>query len=595
MKRLTIPFAAVLAALIAVFIGAVFVWVYGFGKTNGAHMPAPPDNATVRMLTGGEVIGLTTTSGAHSWRGLAYAAAPVGDLRWRAPRPPEGWAVRRQAIEFAERCTQITTGLNASEGLEAGLLIGSEDCLYLDIYAPPGALQAKLAGRDIPVMVWIHGGSNVWGRSSSYDGSNLALNEEVIIVTVQYRLGPLGWFSHPFLRESAQTRNDMAANFATLDLVQALSWVRENIAAFGGDPANVTIFGESAGGHNVATLLASPLAKGLFHRAILQSGSFDSTSVAEAENGGPGATIPSMTIVDRLDVSGAQELRAAPLEAIFDAYDWVERGFINLPTVIEDGVTLPAAPMREAFASTDTFNVTPIITGTNLDEMKLFHISSDDLTKKVLGVFIAPRDKDFYNAVSDYPSRIWRIRSVDQPAALMAAAGHHEVYAYRFDWDEGGRLLWTDLKVLLGASHAMEIPFVFNRFQLLGPLDKVMFKKKTRQSREELSAAMGAYWAAFARTGAPAPGGEHLPEWPQWSTQGGSLMRFDAADDGGPEVMRDLATLDALVADLKADPRLDDADRCRVVEAIDGWLPGLAATIGKDVGCAPPTQKTAAK
>lgn len=554
------------------------------GKKEAPPEPPSPDEATVRQTSLGTVIGVVTEDGAHSWRGLPFAAPPVGELRWRAPRPPASWPGERAAINFAERCAQMSNRLNEGEGIEPGLFLGSEDCLYLDIYAPPDAMEKAAAGEKLPVMVWIHGGSNVWGRGSSYEGSRLAVNEDVIIVPVQYRLGPFGYFSHPALRDDAETPEDKAANFATLDLIQSLKWVRENIEAFGGDPENVTIFGESAGGYNVATLLASPLAKGLFHRAILQSGGFDSVSIEDAESEGSPLTNPSMKIAGELGAETAGDLRAVPAETIIEAYKSASAFALDLPVVIEDGVSLPAGKMREAFSSVETFNAVPVITGTNRDEMKFFHIADPRLVKKFLGVFLTSRDKDFYDAAAEYPSRIWRIRSVDEPAAMMAAAGHEAVYAYRFDWDEGGRFLFTDIGHLIGAGHAVEIPFVFNRFIFFGDLDRILFKKNTAASREALSRAMGAYWAAFARDGVPAAQG--LPGWPVYSANGGSVMRFDSAEDGGVGVMNEGDSIEKLVADLKADPRLDNEQRCVIAGIIRVWVDDLGSRIGKETGCA---------
>lgn len=553
-------------------------------KKEAEPQPPPPHEATVRETGLGTVIGIVTEDGAHSWRGLPFAAPPIGDLRWRAPRPAAEWPGARVAASFAPRCAQMSNRLNEGEDIEPGLFLGSEDCLYLDIYAPPDAMENAAAGEKPPVMVWIHGGSNVWGRGSSYDGSKLALNENVIIVSVQYRLGPFGFFSHPALREDAETLEDRAANFAMLDLIASLKWVRDNIEGFGGDPQNVTIFGESAGGYNVAALLASPLAEGLFHRAILQSGGFNSVSVEDAENPDSSETNPSLAVSAGLGAETADDLRAVPAETIIEAYKSANAFAVELPTVIEDGVSLPAGKMREAFSSTETFNAVPIITGTNRDEMKFFNIADPRLVKKFLGLFLTSRDKDLYDAAGEYPSRVWRVRSVDGPAARMAEAGHEEVYAYRFDWDEGGRFFFTDLGHLIGAGHAIEIPFVFNRFILLGDLDKIMFRKKTAASREELSRAMGAYWAEFARTGVPAA--EGLPEWPQWSADGGSLMRFDSAEDGGVGVITGTDSIEALTADLKADPRLNNQERCLVVDIIRAWIDGLAGEIAIEAGCA---------
>ena len=570
----------------AIVLGALLGAISCSEKKVEEPAPVLPDEATVRLTTEGEVIGFVTDAGAHSWRGLPYAAPPVGELRWRAPRPAQGWDGARIATEFGSRCPQYSNYLNAGEGLEPGIFLGSEDCLFLDIYAPPNAQDKKL-----PVMVWIHGGSNVWGRSASYDGSRLAINEDVIIVPVQYRIGPFGYFSHPLIRGSAQTADDAAANFAVLDLIAALRWVEANIAEFGGDPENVTIFGESAGAFNIAQLLVAPDAEGLFDKAILQSGGFDSVSVEQAEGADSKLANPSETIVSKLGATTAADMRAASVDEIFAAYDVVERGYVELPTVIEDGVSIPATPLRDALSSTDTFHDVPIITGVNRDEMKLFQLADPRLTKKILGIFLAPRDKDFYNAVSDYPSRIWRVRSVDRPATTMAAAGHEDVYAYRFDWDEGGRFLFSDMSVLFGAAHALEIPFVFNRFVFFGEADKILFQKKTEASRAALANAMGAYWGAFARDGAPgAPvidAGDNelvLPYWPRWS-EGGELMRFDSENDKGVGMFNEPDSIDRIIADLKADPRLSEAERCDVVDAIAEWLDELASEIGGAIGC----------
>jgi para-nitrobenzyl esterase len=531
------------------------------GEKETSPAPAPE---TVRRIAQGEVIGLIAENGAHVWRGLPYAASTAGDNRWRAPQPAPAWERRRAALEFAERCAQLTNEFDQDEGLKPGLVIGSEDCLALDIYAP-----ADAKGKALPVLVWIHGGGNVWGRSSSYDGSNLAANEDLIMVAIQYRVGPLGWFAHKALRASARTPEEACACFATLDLIASLRWVRDNIAAFGGDPDNVTIAGESSGGHNVVTLLASPLARGLFHRAIVQSGSFDSVSLAEAEGDQGELLNPSKRIADVLNAATAEALRALPVEKLLGAYTR-GRGFVDVPRVIEDGVVLPAGPLRDAFATTETFNAVPIMLGTNRDEMKLFYLSDGKMTKKILGFFVVARDQDFYDAVAHYISRVWRIRSVDEPAALMTEAGHDAIYTYRFDWDDGGRFLFMDLKKLFGAAHGFEMPFVFGRFEHLGRADRLLFQKNTLSDREALSRAMGGFWASFARDGVPSYTG--APAWPVYRENGGSFMRLDTANDGGIEVVNAADSLDALVADMKMDPRIDDAKRCMIVEEMGNWM-----------------------
>jgi para-nitrobenzyl esterase len=420
-------------------------------------------------------------------------------------------------------------------------------------------------------MVWIHGGANVWGRSSSYDGSHLAGNEDVIVVAVQYRLGPLGWFAHEALRETAVNTEDSAASFATLDLIASLKWLRENIATFGGNPGNVTIFGQSAGGHNVATLLASPLAKGLFHRAIIQSGSFDSVSLEEAENGGDGFFTSSKDVAGKLKATSASDLRKIPVEQLLAVYRPDNGGFINCPKVIEDGVALPAEPLRELFASTETFNCVPIITGATRDEMKLFYLGNPEMTKKVMGKLIVARDQEFYDSISHYLSRLWKIRAVNEPASMMFAAGHKDVYAYRFDWDDGGHFGPTDLKDILGAAHGVDMPFVFNRFPHKTPGDKLLFTRKTREACETLSRSMGSYWASFAREGIPSCQGE--AGWPVFGSER-YCLRFDTASttDAGIEVRKNNDSLGLLASDLMNDERIDDRERQLIVKELDNWM-----------------------
>lgn len=534
-----------------------------------APPPAPsPAAETVRQTAGGEVIGFVAENGVLVWRAIPFAAPPVGDLRWRAPRPPARWEGRREALEYASACPQLTNVFNSGEGVKPGELQGAEDCLYLNILAPAGTKPDA----QLPVMVWIHGGGNVWGSAAQYDPSNLVANENVIIVSVQYRLGPLGWFAHEALRESAETAEDASPNFGTLDLIASLQWVKANIAGFGGDPARVTIFGESAGGQNVATLLASPLAKGLFERAIMQSGYLDSVSVADAEKGqenSPDAENAPTKVAARAGAADAAALRALKLDALYAAYTLDESGYLNLPRVASDGIVIPEAGLRATFATPGGFNAVPLISGTNRDEMKLFQIVDPRLVTRWFGLFPAAKDQAFYDRLAYYQSRLWRIRSIDEPLSAMTAAGHGDVWGYRFDWDEGGSFLMTDLKKLLGAAHGLEIPFVFNRFKLLGRLDPVMYARKTAADREALSRDMGARWAAFARDGEPGA------DWPRWGE--GRIKRFDDAADKGPAILDGADSVDALIADLAADMALSPEQKKLVAGGLALWLPERAA------------------
>lgn len=567
--------------------------------------PAPQaDQALTRSITGGDIIGhVDAGAGAHVWLGVPFAAAPNGANRWRAPQPVEPWRSARETINHAQPCPQITNALNAeATGTEPGQLTGSEDCLYLDIYAPaseasddgppptPDGAQVYEPGR--PVMVWIHGGANVWGSADQYDGARLAAERNVVVVVVQYRLGPLGFFAHPALSsednvvatgDSAPNRSG-AANFALLDQIAALEWVSENARAFGGDPERVTIFGESAGGHNVAGLLASPLAEGLFHRAIIQSGLTDTVSLEEAQNGSDVAAIPAARRFTGVAAPSPADLRAAPVQAVYDAYTG-DGGLTDLPRMIADGVTVPEGGILEALSSRDSFNTVPVITGTNRDEMKLFNILDPTFTSRWFGAIIRTPDPDFFEAASEYQSRLWRALAVDEMAEVLNEGGHDAVYAYRFDWDEGGTMAFMDLGRLLGAAHAMEIPFVFNHFEFFGRLDSGLFTDANAEGRAALADAMGAYWAEFARTGDPnAAGG---PDWPRWE-ETGKLMRFDTPEDGGVEVIDGRETLEQIARDLSEDDRLTADQRCLIFERLVTWRDSVTE-LGAPLDCPQPS------
>ena len=226
-------------------------------------LPLTRDGTTYRHTSHGDIVGFIDRHGARSWQGVPYASPPTKDLRWRAPRPPQNSYELRETLIPSDPCPQFALAAEISDESATRRLIGKEDCLYLNVWSPPNAV-------DLPVMVWVHGGGNTIGNGGSYNGAWLAANREVVVVTINYRLGVFGWFRHPAIRTG--NHEDDSGNFGTLDIIQSLKWVNENILEFGGDPKNVTIFGESSGGRNVLAMIVSPLAKGLFHKAIVQSG-----------------------------------------------------------------------------------------------------------------------------------------------------------------------------------------------------------------------------------------------------------------------------------------------------------------------------------
>lgn len=535
---------------------------------SGAPKPPPGpalDTVTTKKISGGEIAGfIDPATGAHVWRGIPFAAPPVGDLRWRAPRPAEAWDGVRRSLDHAPWCPQIRSALDegsSADEVPLGAVMGQEDCLYLNVYAPPNA-----TGQDLPVMMWIHGGSNTWGRAEQYDPSKLVTTENVIVVVVQYRLGPLGWFAHSEISADAETEYDRAANFGTLDQIAALEWIKQNAKSFGGSPDNVTIFGESAGGHNVAALLGSPLAKGLFHKAIIQSGSFDSVDMEYARTGSDqSAEVIGAALLGEQTVT-AKALRAVSIDDLFAQYRIGDgESDFSPPRIIQDGVVLRPTPLRDAFTSTATFNAVPIIMGSNKDETKLWNILDERLVRWRLGLIPVAKDPEFYNTVSKYPSRMWRAKAVDERAAQMVAGKHRKVWTYHFEWDEGRKYLGADFAQLFGAAHSLEIPFVMGNFKFLGDADKYIFTKKNAPGRTQLSGAMMRYWANFARSGEP--GGI----WQRWSAEGENILILDSPADGGVRMVSDKESQERIIGDLQADTTVSEYQRCLVFHALKGW------------------------
>ena len=213
-----------------------------------------------------------------SFVGIPFAKPPVDELRWKAPRELEQLPDTFEATTLPNRCMQVSNFYDSMDGIEGGSIIGSEDCLYLNIYLSEKAYNSK---KKLPVMFWIHGGGNTWGYSASnlYTSGDFIMEHDVILVTTNYRLGPFGWFAYSGLNEDSDNELDQSANFGTLDIIKSLEWVNENISDFNGDPNNITIFGESAGARNVISLMTSPLSESLFQRGISQSGYLGSDSL----------------------------------------------------------------------------------------------------------------------------------------------------------------------------------------------------------------------------------------------------------------------------------------------------------------------------
>jgi para-nitrobenzyl esterase len=620
--------AAVIATVVLLIgIGTSALWEFA------GPADAPPvriaDVSSERLLALGSAVGFAGAHDTHAWLGLPYARPPVDGRRWRAPQPPEAWADTRDALRFGSPCVQLSSRLGGVTSEDPEGFAGSEDCLYLNIWAPRAEPDRVVSGQDrLPVMVWIHGGGNQIGHSGSamYDGARLAGTENVIVVSFNYRLGPFGWFSHPAIRSSSENAEEASGNFGTLDQVRALEWIQSNIEEFGGDPQNVTIFGESAGGTNVLAMLLVDDARDLFQRAIVQSGSTNSVSRAEAENAlsaeVPGnrhssaeavvAMIEGAGVVPDLDAARgyaeslpdldlADFLRGRTAREVVDAYRNPDRpGSLEVPRLIRDGALLPREDWNAEFRA-GRFNRVPIILGSNRDEMKLFLFSDEEHVRQHFGMIFRARDLEDYERRARYHSDLWRVRGVTRPATAISEApsnsGRAEVFAYRFDWDELPHFLGADLAILLGAAHGFEIPFVFGTFDLGNPLiNRLVFNADTEASREALSARLMSYWAEFARTGRPGQGSDGTqPTWAPWTSspagQSGtaSLLVLDTEADGGVRVVASRLSRDHVIASVDAEPGLDQDEKCELFHDLfsrsSDWSAERFQRIGRR-GCA---------
>lgn len=577
------------------------------------------DPATQRLTSSGPIVGFVGKYGSHVWLGIPYAKPPVGDLRWRLAHAPDPWTTTRETLRPGSACMQYGSMFGGTADARPDEPTGSEDCLYLNVYAPPAALPAGAKrAAALPVMVWIHGGGNTIGEAGFYNGGNLAMTHQVVVITVNYRLGPFGWLRHASLRDGAATAEERSGNFGTLDLIHALHWVRDNASVFGGDPSNVTIFGESAGGVNVYTLLLAPQARGLFARAIVQSGSVRMSRLQVAErftdDAQPGdrnsanemilrALIADGRATDRAgakavlagmnDATLAAYLRGRSATAVLATYAPLRgAGMIQMPLVFHDGAVLPAEG-QEPFAAAADYNRVPVMVGTNRDENKLFMLNDPEHVRRILWILPRLRDERMYQLTAEYLAKMWKAVGVDEPATKMRAAQGPSVFAYRFDWDEEPTVLGTDLSVLAGAAHAFEIPFVFGHFDL-GRAGNVIFTAENEPGRRALATQMMSYWAEFAYAGAPGRGRSgDLVEWTAWDDSARTSPKFivlDTAAGGGLRMSNESVTAARVLRAVDDDPRLaTQRDKCTIYRALalrSGVLtPEQYPTAGR-AGCA---------
>jgi para-nitrobenzyl esterase len=467
--------------------------------------PVRPRSSLVVTVAQGTLRGKRAGS-TDEFLGILYAAPPVGPLRWRPPHAPAHWRGIRSATTFAPHCPQPATLF--------GRASTSENCLFLNVYEP-----AHHSGRPLPVMVWIHGGALVAGESDDYNPAGLVAHG-VIVVTINYRLGALGFLAHPAL---ASHPGGPSGDYGLMDQQAALRWVKRNIRAFGGNPANVTLFGESAGGQSVLLQLISPGARGLFERAIVESGGYAEypVSLASAEKAGKAFAAKAGCTNQT-----AACLRKLPVKTILADEDQAGA------TADIDGQVL-TRPLKTALADGD-FNRVPVIDGSNHDEWRLFvaistfeghKVTAANYVSMIASTLLQPLQ------IAEVIAEQYPLKSYKSPALALSAVGtdaifscptllldqdmakYVPVYAYEFN-DEHAPNTYPNPGFPYGATHASELQYLFGL-----PAGE---HGQLSASQQSLAAAMRSEWTSFAASGKPSAKG--AADWSRWTESGQAML-----------------------------------------------------------------------
>lgn len=466
-------------------------------------------DALIARTKNGFVEGRNASHDTMAFLGIPYAHAPVGNLRWKAPRPPESWRDVKNTTELKAVCPQIGNFFANVPAEQFGQPVGNEDCLYLNVWKP------KIATRKLPVVFWIHGGSNFKGTASDpiYDGAYLASSSEVVFVSINYRLGLFGAFSHSTLKGSVL---DRSGNFTTLDLIAGLNWVRDNIESFQGDPENITIMGQSAGCMNVWGLLQTPLAKGLYHKAVCSAGMPNLYPQLVAEE-------RTQDFIHQLVVNAglAKDKDHAEVYLKTKSNRWQREFLYSLSAEdlvraqkymvpvqhITDGHVFPESLLGTALGH---YNQVPLILGSTIDEG----------TYIVGGPFLKPSSQELWGWIQSSPANLRETDFVESPEKFHAAtyagseaihltlnnvglilrAHQNNIYEYSFAWKETP----SPWKEIFGAVHGMDAIFYLGNFVTEKEnFSRFAWTPENKASREALRNKMSVYFKGFFWTGDP--------------------------------------------------------------------------------------------
>jgi len=515
-----------LLTVLAIIIGfSLYARQTGNNATDNETPTVRIKSGTVRGLTDGEV---------SSFKGIPYAAPPVGEFRWRPPQPVKAWEGVLDASEFGANCAQAGWPRGSGSIAEGS----SEDCLYLNLWLPAGTKP----GTKLPVMVWIHGGAFVGGSGAGpiTSGEEFA-KQGVILVTINYRLGRLGHFAFPALSE--EHPEEPKGSYAFMDQIAALEWVQENIAVFGGDPDNVTIFGQSAGGVSVHSLLTIPAAKGLFHKAIIQSGGGRDGVLTgrpiNKDNADPLYTVSAETIginfarkhgIEGTDAAALAKLRALSVEEIVDGGQETDGqgGPRTYSGPILDG-SLVVETAESAYKAGRQARVPLIIGNTSAEIGGSFVNSSSskeelfslfrELEGEAKGAYDPDGNKEFTEVITKFNTD-WAWAEPGRMTARAFVAKGDPAYIYHFGYVPAPMRERSQY----GAGHGAEIPYVFNKLHARQGAIEIT------PEDEKLAQMMNSYWANFAKTGNP--NGEGLPVWPLYNTHNEEILDIEL--DGKP-------------------------------------------------------------